>query len=251
MHIRNVTSRILIRSLILFSIPIGCGGAREEYEVVSRPQAPAPEPVQQEASFPNATLQELQTCIEHRANLKLESSHTLQYNVMVNERGEVLKVKLGETTLQDMDIEKCFRQVIAAMTFSKDTLRLRSSGPISGGERMQRELLGSSEAENPLVFLGPIIVETGGAKVLVDMGLMILAGVVAIANALEEDDPEQVCQDRYMDCLLTDMGGRRGHKFDHSRCQWCREACIRGKGVWPSITDGATRKSCEYWRRGK
>jgi hypothetical protein len=254
MRMRSVLAGFLAPVAALTLIPLGCGGAQGDYVVVSRPSAQRLMPARPEAPVPKETVSKLKACLERREGPWPESSYAVQYDAKANDHGVMLEVKVRDTTLHDAEVEACLRQAIATMDVPKEALTFRATRPVSGGERMMREqrgLLGSSDSENPLVLLGPVIVEAVGTQAIIEIGLMIVAAVATIVDPPEQT-PEEKCIDRYVDCQMTDMGRKRGHLKGHSRCQWCFIACKNAKGVWPSRAQGAVSTvSCEYWRRGK
>lgn len=248
MRIHGVFAWFLVASVTVTLIPLGCGGTREDYVVVSRPTTPAPEPPRQEARIPDVTRRQLTACLDRRAGQWPESSYAVQYDAKATDRGKVLEVKLRDTTLHDTEVEGCLRKAIAAMTVPKEVLRLRSSGPVSGGERMTREQrgpLGSSDSENPIVFFGPFIVEAIGTEVIFEVGFMLIAAVATIVDT-DEDDTAEYCQKHYKNCLMTSIADGKGSVHGETRCEWRRQDCIK-HGAWPSwVVDMAQRKhSCK------
>ncbi len=115
--------------------------------------------------------------------------------------------------------------------------------------REDRAVLGESESQSPfLILLGPLVIEGISSTVMLDITMMLLA-VVAVATTPGDEDPEQVCQEKWVECAMTGLADRRGDKRKHSRCEWCRKDCVKHGGHWPlraQATVGTV--SCEYWR---
>jgi hypothetical protein len=143
-----------------------------------------------------------------------------------------VEIQLRGTTMQDDEVEGCLRQVIAAMTVPEGALHSRSSKPFSGGERMMREqrgLVGSSDSENPIVFLGPFIVEAIGVDVLIEVGIGIIA---AVGTLVLPKSTKDFCTDKYSDCMDTPLGNIQVNKWGETVCATCQKNC-NNKGVWP------------------
>lgn len=168
----------------------------------------------------------------------------------MNDEGKILQVNLKDSTLQDSEIEGCFRAVIGAMKIPEEALELRSSGPVSGGERRRREQRApmASESESPRIFLGPMIVEAVGIEVIIQVGVGIIAAVATLVDTTEKN-PKDRCRDHYVSCMDTPLGSMRmGEKKGASRCEWCRKKCQDNGGDWPLTVDAAVgQRSCKYW----
>lgn len=184
-------------------------------------------------------------CLEQNASSLSERSYALRYDVRLNERGDVVDSRLRTSNLQNTDAQGCISRVIAAMSVPDEAIQMRSR-PVSGGERMMREQRATlnSESENPLVFLAPWVIEAVGIDMIVQVGVGIIAAIGTIATSPKRDE----CQERYMDCLMTDKGSQWGSVPKHSVCLWCRDSCKGNGGVWPASVPGMGKRpiSCEY-----
>jgi hypothetical protein len=112
-------------------------------------------------------------------------------------------------------------------------LHSRSSRPFSGGERMMREqrgLIGSSDSENPIVLLGPFIVEAVGAEVLIQVWVGFLA---AVGTLVLPKSTKEVCLDKYEACMDSPLGNLVVDKHGHSVCHTCWNVCLNKMGQWP------------------
>ncbi len=250
MRLRTVFSGAVV-GLLLAVGSFGCGGAQEDYTVVSRPQetgAIDAAPVQRdEVELSAATRRQLKACIDQRAGQWTERSHAVQIDAKANERGGIQEVKLRDTTLRDDQVEICLLQAIAAMTIPEHALRLRSSRPFSGGEQMQRERrgpMGSSNAETPWVLLGPFVVEAIGVDVIIEVTVVIIAVVGTIVRPRKK--PKDECAEKYSECMDTPLGNRQVDKPGHSLCETCRQTCVNDE-AWPWAVKVTQRwESCRY-----
>jgi hypothetical protein len=227
---------VIAAGLTLLCGAFGCGGAQEEVRPVSRPvETGATYPLahqRDEVEISAAIRRQLKACIDLRAGRWSERSYAIQYDAKVNDRGEMLEIKLRGSTMQDDEVEGCLRKTIAAMTVPERALHSRSSRPFSGGERMMREqrgLIGSSDSENPIVFLGPFIVEAIGVDVLIEVGIGIIA---AVGTLVLPKKPVDECLDRYVACMDTPLGNIQVDVRGTTACETCRQRC-RKMGAWP------------------
>jgi hypothetical protein len=237
MDVRTVFLGVVAAGLTLPLVVAGCGGAQEEYRAVSRPvetSATYPlAPQRDEVEVSAAIRRQLKACIDLRAGQWSERSYAIQYDAKANDRGEMVEIKLRGTTMQDDDVVGCLQQVIAAMTLPENALRSRSSRPFSGGERMKREqrgLVGSSDSENPLVLLGPFIIEAVGVEVIIEVGIGIIAAVGTLVWPLKL--PKDECLDKYVACMDSPLGNLQVEIHGTSVCATCKGLCERDGG-WP------------------
>jgi hypothetical protein len=247
MKTHNVFSGVIAAGLTLAVMPIGCGGAREDYELISRPAAQAPATGDQGAQFPEATTRQFKTCIE-RGAARLPKSSSVRFDVEPNDAGRVVKVALRNSTVQDVEVEGCLREAIAEMTVPEQSLRIRSSGPVSGGERMTRERRGplgsESDSQNPFVLWG--IVEMVGVDVLIEVGVGAIAAIGTLVIPRKKD-PNEECLDKYVACMDSPLGNLVVDKRRHSLCQTCWNICLTNKGEWPAGVELTNRwQSCSY-----
>lgn len=252
MRFRAAFSGMLAMGSTLVLTPLACGGAQDD-ALVQRAPSKQFEPSRRDVNVPDATAREMKNCTAEATSRLTDVSYALQYTLFANADGKVSKVKLRDATLHDAELEECFERALEAMTVPVDALGLRSSRPVSGGERMMREQrapLGSSESETPLVFLGPLIVEAGGVQVLFEIGVVVLVG---LANLIKDDeeDARRKCQIQYVDCLMTQVAGGNGSVHGETRCEWCRQQCVKDRGTWPASVVGTNnrRYSCAYRRK--
>ncbi len=243
MKTRTIFSGVAAAGLTLAVTPLGCGAAHEEYELVSRPSEQASASVGQGSGIPDVTARELKSCIEHGAE-RLPKSSAVRFDVEPNDAGQVVKIALHKSTMQDPEVEGCLRQAIAEMT-----VPMRSPGPVSGGEHMTREQRGpigsESDSSNPIVLW--IVVEAVGVETLIEVGV----GIIAVIGTLvlpREKSPREKCQEPYGDCLMSSVASRRGSVHGHTLCLWCFEACVGNGGTWPASVPGIGKNvwhSCE------
>ncbi|HRI72466.1 MAG TPA: hypothetical protein PK156_49865 [Polyangium sp.] len=243
MKSRSVFSGMLAAGLTLAFMPLGCGAAQDNYEVLSRPSEQASASVGQGSGIPDVTARELKSCIEHGA-ARLPRSSAVRFDVEPNDAGRVVKIALHKSTVQDSEVEGCLRQAIAEMT-----VPMRSSGPVSGGERMRREQRGplgsESESSNPFVLW--MVVEAVGVETLIEVGVGVIAAIATIVVPREKS-PREKCQEPYSDCLMSSVASRRGSVHGHTLCLWCFEACVGNGGTWPTSVPGIGKNvwhSCE------
>lgn len=226
-------------------MPLGCGGAQEDYVVISRPSDSTSAEPSPENRFRENTARAFRVCLEQHAPSLSERSYALRYDVQLNDRGNVVRSQLRTSNLQNAGAEGCISRVIAAMAVPDDAIHMRSR-PVSGGERMMREqrAMLNSESENPLVLLAPWVIESVGIDMIVQVGVGIIAAIGTIATSPKRDE----CQERYMDCLITDKGSQWGSVPKHSVCLWCRDSCKGNGGVWPASVPGMGKRpiSCDY-----
>ena len=248
MGLRTVFSGVAGLGLALALVPLGCGGAQDDYTVIEHPSVAAEAGRPQADELPEEIRRPLITCIQQHAGSWSGRSFAVRYDAKANQDGVMQEVTLRSTTLPDGGLEGCLRQVIATMTMPEQALRKRSSGPFSGGERMMRERrgpLGDSESSNPLVLLGPIIVEAVSVEVIIEVSVGIIAAIGTILQP--KKDPKEECLDRYVECMDTYFAGKDGPVKGTSRCAWCQKVCNDNNGVWP-LTVSATvgTRSCQY-----
>ena len=239
MYVRAMFSSVMAAGLTLAFMTFGCGGAQEEPRGVSRPleigTVHSSANQSEEVAFSEAIRQQLKACIDRPAGQWSERSYAVQFDAKANDRGDMVEVKIRNTTMRDDEVVECLRKAIAAMTVPEDALRPREVRPFSGGERMMRERrgpMGNSESENPFVLLGPFIVEAVGIEVIIEVGVMMIA---AVGTLVEARQPKDECLDKYEACMDTPLGSLVVDKWGHSVCETCREICKKKNGgEWPS-----------------
>lgn len=216
-------------------MPSGCGAsASGDYVVVSPGQTvlPAPESAWQP---PETLVADLRACVkEHAGDLKTYSHHT-KFDLTVTEAGAVERVDLRSSTLHHSALESCIAGVLATLSLPASELPLRTSEPVSGGERMRSEgqPLGVVQVIAG-VALGPIIIVAAG----VTLGVAIV--VAATEEAIEAAKrrrrrQEEVCTDLWMECTASRNQPEWNQEIFGKKkdCESCRQECEKDKGVWP------------------
>ncbi len=239
MKTRTIFSGVAAAGLTLAFMPVGCGAAQDNYEVLSRPSEQASAFVGQGSGIPDVTARELKGCIEHGA-ARLPKSSAVRFDVEPNDAGQVVKIALRKSTVNDADVEGCLRQAIADMT-----VPMRSSGPVSGGERMTREQrapLGSeSDSSNPFVLW--MVVEMVGVDVIIEVGVGAIAAVGTLVTSKRK---KNMCRDKYEECMDTPLGNVSVDVKGTTLCATCLKFCV-DNGAWPPavlVTSGW--ESCRY-----
>ncbi|HRI72412.1 MAG TPA: hypothetical protein PK156_49595 [Polyangium sp.] len=243
MKTRTIFSGVAAAGLTLAFMPVGCGAAQDNYEVLSRPSEQASASVGQGSGIPDVTARELKSCIENGA-ARLPKSSAVRFDVEPNDAGKVVQFALRQSTLQDAEVEACVRQAIAEMTVPEHAVRMRSSGPVSGGERMTREQRGpigsESDSNNPFVLW--MVVEAVGVETIIEVGVGIIA---AVGTLVLKKDPREECLDKYEACQNTPLGRRQVDKWGTSLCETCRKLCVDMGGAWPlGVVTTSGFKSC-------
>ena len=237
MQLRMACSGVLAVGLALGLVPLGCGGAEEEYTVVNHPQSEAS--AVNEWTVPEPVVEQLRGCVkEHASELKTHS-HDAKFELKVTERGDVQGVKVRSSTLHHDAMESCMMQALATLSIPPSVLPMRSSEPFSGGEstRHDKGPLGVVQAAGAVVIFGPIILIAAG----VTLGVYILATsneevrdeVLDAAKRTKKvnklcDAAFAVCQanDWQPDWNIEDFGPKKD-------CGSCREECRYNNGFWP------------------
>ncbi len=238
MYVRAMFSSVMAAGLTLAFMTFGCGGVQEEPRGVSRPleigTVHSSANQSEEVAFSEAIRQQLKACIDRPAGQWSERSYAVQFDAKANDRGDMVEVKIRNTTMRDDEVVECLRKAIAAMTVPEDALRPREVRPFSGGERMMRERrgpIGNSESENPFVLLGPFIVEAVGMEVIIEVGVMVIAAIATIVDP-KKKDPKDECADEYTECMASPLGRLQVNKWGETVCATCQKICNR-KGGWP------------------
>lgn len=233
MGFRTVFSGVAGLGLALGLVPLGCGGTQDDYTVIEHPSVAAEVARSHADELPEEIRRPLITCIQHHAGSWSGRSFAVRYDAKANQDGVVQEVTLRNTTLPEGGLEGCLRQVIATMTVPEQALRKRSSGPFSGGERMTRERrgpLGDSESSNPLVLLGPIIVEAVSVEVIIEIAVGIIAAIGTISRPPSLKDK---CLDKYVQCIASPLGRIEVDVRGTTACASCQQQCLT-EGSWPT-----------------
>jgi hypothetical protein len=224
MRLRSAFLGVCTTAAVLALMPLGCGGAQEEYTVIERPRTEATtDPGRNE--LPPEIRQQVRACFGKHVGPWSQPKVSLRYGAKADPTGKLFEVALQETTLHDEEMVQCVRQAIAAMTISEQVLRARRSGPVSGGERMTREQrgsLGSNESQNPIVWGLYIVLEA----VEFDVVVQVFVGAIAA-------DPTDNCLDKYVACMDSLLGNLQVDKRGTTVCATCKSRCEED-GVWPS-----------------
>lgn len=202
-------------------MPVGCGAAAtEDYAVVSSGQTVlSPSAAESPWQPPEAVVADLKACVkQHAGELKTYSHHT-KFELKVAEEGDVERVDLRTSTLRHAALETCISDVLAKLSLPLSEIPLRSSEPVSGGERMRSE-------GQPLgvvivvagVALGPIIIVAAGVTLAV--AIVAVATDEAIEAARRRTKREKWCYERIYRCV-----------GNHLECSACFNECKKD-GVW-------------------
>ena len=215
-------------------MPAGCGApASGDYVVVSPGQTvlPAPESAWQP---PEALVADLRACVkEHAGDLKTYSHHT-KFDVTVTEEGAVERVDLRSSTLHHSALESCIAGVLATLSLPASELPLRTSEPVSGGERMRSEgqPLGVVQVIAG-VALGPIIIVAAG--VTLGVAIVVAATEEAIEAAKRKRRRiEDMCMERLVECVADPWQPKWNQEIfgDKKQCEACVALC-KARGSWP------------------
>lgn len=239
------TLAVVLGVFALGSIPLGCGAAQDDYTLIDpskkeRSTYAGSSLPNEKAQLDPAERRQAQACLENHGQPWSRRAFDLRYDVQVNEDRAITEVKLRDTTLPE-DVEGCLRQVIGTLMVPEEALRSRSSGPISGGERMRREQrgpLGSNESQNPLVWGFAILLEAVELEVVVQVFVGAIAAVGTIATS--KKDPKDDCLEKYVSCMDSPLGDFHMDVIGKTLCASCKDKCER-EGVWPTGVKGTRR----------
>jgi hypothetical protein len=237
MRTHKIFSSLIAAGLALAFISLGCGAAQDDYTVVYRSQETGDTnsdsaQQNQKPELEPTIRRQAEACLTKHIGQLSRRTYGLRYDAKADEEGTIAEINLRNTTLPRA-VEECLRQVIIEMNVAESALRPHSPRPISGGERMTRERrgpLGESESQNPLVLLGPFIVEAVGIEVIVEVFFGVLAGVATIAGP--NKNQKKRCIEQYVACQDTPLGRIQVDVHGSSVCDTCRRNCTK-EGSWP------------------
>ena len=158
----SIWSFMALSSLAL--TPLSCGGAQEDYTVLSPSSATSP-PASDAATLPKTVIRQLEACAKRTIAPQVEASYAMLFDIEITPEGNVFSAKLRDSTLGNDDIESCMVHAFDDITLPVSTFELRSSRPASGGESMRhsRDKLGVAQAAGGIIALGPIVIAMGAA----------------------------------------------------------------------------------------
>jgi len=227
----HLFSNIFATTVGLAFLPLGCGGANDDYVPVSRPQeAKSASSSDQYATLSETESQKFQACMMKNVGNWFDKKYTVRYDAKADEHGALKEVQLRDTTLPE-NVETCFREVIAAMTLPEQMLRRRSAGPVSGGEKITRErrgALGESDSQNPFVI--PFILEMIGIDVVIEIFVGTIAAVGTIVTSKKKKNE---CLDKYVACMDSPLGNIQVDVIGTTVCASCKTLCDND-GFWPA-----------------
>jgi hypothetical protein len=232
MRIRKVFAGLLLPLTLLALTPLGCGGAQDEYAVISQSGSLPSAPAAAEWAVPEAMVETLRGCVkEHAGDIK-GYRHEARFKVNLKEDGTVHEVEMQRSTLHLDKLESCVQETLAGLSIPSSALSLRSSEPFSGGESQgkDRAFQGVVQAAAPVVVIAPIVVIAAG----VTLGVYILA--VATEETIEAvkrtKKLENMCDALLVECL-ENKWLPPGHDYGSEKdCRSCRARCVR-EGQWP------------------
>ncbi len=228
MLMRTTCSAIVAVGLTLAVVPLGCGGAQEEYRSAAFPQE-EPSTATNEWVMPEAIVERWRGCVKEHASELRTYSHETKFDVTVTNDGAVDGIKIRSSTLHHEAIESCLTGALEGLSIPPSMFPARSSSqPFSGGEssRHSRAPLGVVQAAGAVVVLAPIVVVAAG----VTLGVYILA--VAAEETMEAVKRNRklnnMCQERLDECLATTPGiCYQCHGFCLAQGYWNELACPR------------------------
>jgi hypothetical protein len=141
------------------------------------------------------------------------------------------------------------------MSLPTSVRQLRPGDTIGATDRplaRHRNEVGNVIVVGIVILLGEFVVEYGGYTILFAVTLdLVHEAVEDIADVLRlRDQADEDCEREFASCMLTETADRYGSVHGSRRCLWCKEACLRNGGNWPSRAPATVGTvSCDYWRR--
>jgi len=236
MRFRNVFAGFLVQLALSAMMPLGCGGAQDEYTVIYPSSGLSSVPAAQEWEVPEAIVETLRGCVKKHAGDVKGYRHEARFKLNLEEDGTVHEVEMQRSTLHLGKLESCLQEALAGLSIPASALSIRSSEPFSGGESQgkDRAFQGVVQAAAPVVVIAPIVVIAAG----VTLGIYILA--VATEETIETVKRRRgidlICEAAYDVCVTNrlqpdwniDMFGPR------KDCEACRRECRLANGTWPA-----------------
>lgn len=232
MRIRKFLAGLLVPPALLAMTPLGCGGAQDEYTVISPSYGLSSAPAAKEWVVPEANVETLRGCVKKHAGDIKGYRHEAHIKLNLEEDGTVHDVEMQRSTLHLDKLESCLQEALAGLSIPSSALLLRSSEPFSGGELQgkDRAFQGVVQAAAPVIAIAPVIVIAAG----VTLGLYILA--VAAEETIEAvkrtQKLEKMCAALRNECLGSKPlppGSDFGAEKD---CGACFRLCT-ARGYWP------------------
>jgi len=218
-----MTTNLIGSGLLAFTMFFGCGSAQEEpIHAHHEPVLPNATESARNVEVPEVTVRAMKACVDAVKIPRTETSHAFQYNLQVNERGNVSKVHLQDATTRESSLEACFKQALEAMVVPDEALRMRVVRPVSGGENMSsiRGDLSVVQAAAAPIALAPILIPALGVTIIVAISLDI------IRKATSGRDCKEVKEQCIEYCSETTLPtGDYGWKF-----QKCKNECLERHG---------------------
>ena len=226
MHIQKLVAGSLVPLALSAMTPLGCGGAQDEYTVISPSSGLSSAPPAKEWEVPEANVEALRECVKKHAGDIKGYRHEAHVKLNLKEDGTVHEVKMQRSTLHLDKLESCLQEALAGLSIPSSALSIRSSEPFSGGESQGKDRVfqGVVQAVAPVVAIAPIIVIAAG----VTLGVYILA--VATEETIEAvkrtNKVERMCKAYLYKCLEANPGDcnmffrecKRHGNWDESKC---------------------------------
>ena len=219
--LRITASLGLTLCLGLAFMPLGCGGSNAWSTVPGAVREDREEP-----PVPAGTFAALMACVTEAKGRLSDTVYTLQFNVEVDERGEVVQVKLRDSLPKEPGMEACLGDALAGMTLPRSALarmpREKAVSPAARGLTGQvwEELFLIGGAIN----LAPIFLATTAVTVTVIVGVKVTTE--AIDATRRRRKRKEQCIDMFTECKS------RGYPCDviveeeNTMCEPCMRNCI-------------------------
>ncbi|MDI3281763.1 hypothetical protein [Polyangium sp. 15x6] len=144
--------------------PLGCGSSP-----MGNPR-PSHHGSHDGPSVPAATVAQLEDCAEHGAARLTDTHYAIMFDVDLAADGQVDKVKVRESLINDREIVSCMEDALHGMSLPGVVTSLRSSGPVYGGSVSTdgRAPVGhpAAAAAGAAVNLVPILIVAAGVTIV-------------------------------------------------------------------------------------
>ena len=225
-------------------LPFGCAGSVEQARV-HRPAG--------ELAVPNITAERLRECVDRYQEQLTASDYKVRILISNDEHGRTLDMTPTAIAEQAPDFAACTRVALRDMQIPEAVygLRTRASEESSTGQTSaERNRLGTVTTAGAEIALEELIAAAGGTTVVFVVAIVVVAasGVADIADGIDEwQEFKAQCHQHYLACLASPLADKFGSVHNATRCDWCREACVRGGGVWPPREPAARGyRTCKY-----
>lgn len=209
-------------------------------------------------NLPDITLERAKECVAEYGFLLETGRHEFTSNVEVNEDGDKEAVTIDGLPDAAPDFGACMRNALRDMPIAEEpfrqgveTLKYRRQEALAE----QRKLMGHTVVivvAGVTIIVSEIVLEAGAITIL-------MATTVKVIDKAKDDVAEALrrrrmwendCDRQRTECLMSDIADQPGGLHKHTLCHMCREACIQGRGNWPSQIErfNGTMASCAYWR---